>query len=126
MHNTVKAKLKEWSLRPEYVAFTDLQKYNVFVFAAIYALCNDVSPGIDGVTTNHLIYGNYESLRTQLSQDVWTDICVPVYSDRYYNPHIEKATLDPNIPNNYRPIILVLPLETSEFLLLPCDTACPN
>ena len=100
VHNTVKTTCREWSVKPEHIAFTDRQ-----IERAIIALRKNVSPGIDGITAEHFIYGNCESLRTHLKylyDGMIQHILVPSFlKTGIIIPILKKATLDPNIPNNY-------------------------
>ena len=49
VHDTVKTTFKEWSVKSEHIAFTDRQ-----IERAITAIRKNVSPGIDGITAEHL------------------------------------------------------------------------
>ena len=126
VHNTDKTMFREWSVKPEHIAFTDRQ-----IERATIALRKNVSPGIDGITTEHFIYGNCESLRTHLKclfNGMFQEILVPSFlKTGIIIPIWKKATLDPNIPNNNRPITLSSTHgKLIEFLILPQDTAHSN
>ena len=76
-HNTVKTTFREWSVKSELIAFTDCQ-----IERTIIALRKNVSPGIDGITAEHVIYGNCESLRTHLKclcNGMFQEILVPSF-----------------------------------------------
>ena len=47
VHNTILTTFREWSVKPEHIAFTDRQ-----IERAIIALRKNVSPGIDGITVD--------------------------------------------------------------------------
>ena len=126
VHITVKTTCREWSAKPEHIAFTDRQ-----IERAIIALRKNVSPGIDGITDEHFIFGNCESLRTHLKylyNGMFQEILVPSFlKTGIIIPILKKSTLDPNVPNNYRPITLSSTHgKLIEFLILPQDTAHSN
>ena len=66
------------------------------------------SPGIDGVTAEHLIYGNCNILRRHLSvlcSHIFNFTTVPaVLQTGVIVPILKKPTLNPNDPANFRPI----------------------
>ena len=90
------------------------------------------TPGIDGITTEHLSNGLKTSLPLYLSAlfsvclkygIVPNDFCVgPLV------PILKKNTLDPNVPKNYRPItISVIMSKTLEhFILEKCGDGTYN
>ena len=126
VHNTVKTKFMECLLRPKHDAFTDLQ-----IGRAINELCKIESPGIDGITAEQLIYGNCESLRSQLRHTynaMFEQIFVPSFLQTgIIIPKLKKTTLDPNIPNNHRPTTLGSTHgKLLEFLMLPRYTSRSN
>ena len=116
----------EWKTDAQHEAFTDSQ-----IDSAIIKLRKNVSPGIDGITAEHLIYGNCESLRSHLVNiynALFTHIIVPsVLSTGIIIPILKKPTLDTNVPNNYRPITLGSTHgKLLEILMLPQDAAHVN
>ena len=126
VHNTDKITFREWSVKPEHIAFTDRQ-----IERAIIALRKNVSPGIDGITAEHFIYGNCESLRTYLKclyNGMFREILVPSFlKTGNIIPILRKATLESNVPNNYRPITLSSTHgKLIEFLILPQYTVHSN
>ena len=73
-------------------------------------LCKNKSPGLDGITAEHLIYGK-SSLLCSLLASLYTVIlsraCVPtLFTTGLIVPILKKSTLNPNIVQNYRPITL--------------------
>ena len=74
-------------------------------------LNRDASPGPDGVTAEHLVYGSSpELLRTlaALLTACLDQMCVPTnFTCSTVVPLIKKNGLDPDCPDNYRPISLV-------------------
>ena len=68
------------------------------------------SPGIDGVTPEHIIYAASPELADILADTYSIMISFAIIPDIFQNslivPILKKSTLDPNIPNNYRPISL--------------------
>ena len=68
------------------------------------------SPGLDGITAEHLIYDK-SSLLCSLLASLYTVIlsraCVPtLFTTGLIVPILKKSTLNPNIAHNYRPITL--------------------
>ena len=85
------------------------------------------SPGLDGITAEHLIHGK-SSLLGSLLASLYTIIlsraCVPtLFTTGLIVPILKKSTLNPNIAQNYRPITLSsIHTKMVEALILP-DTA---
>ena len=69
-----------------------------------------ISPGCDGITTEHLLHGMCPALATTLSNlysAVLSTATVPsVISAGVIIPVLKKPSCDPNLPSNYRPITL--------------------
>ena len=82
------------------------------------------SPGLDGITVEHLIYGK-SSLLCSLLPSLYTVIqsraCVPTLSTTgLIVPILKKSTLTPNIAQNYRSITLSsIHTKMVEALILP-------
>ena len=68
------------------------------------------SPGMDGVSSEHLIYGKSKKLFLLLSSLFSTILSRAFVPECFYTgviiPILKKSTLDPNRPENYRPITL--------------------
>ena len=67
------------------------------------------SPGLDGITAEHLIYGK-SSLLFSLLASLYTVILSRAYVPTLCTtglivPILKKSTLNPNIAQNYQPII---------------------
>ena len=84
--------------------------YSDKVEKCIKSLKRNSSPGLDGVTSEYLVHGNSShlcrclaSLYTQMLTYNYVPTC---FSTGVIIPILKKATLDPNIPKNYRPITL--------------------
>jgi exonuclease III len=98
---------------------------------AILKLKRNVSPGLDLLTAEHFIFANCPELRTHLTDlynyilkfsiipnDLSLGVIIPI---------LKKPTLNPNTPNNYRPITLgSIHCKLLEFLLMPEDDAHIN
>ena len=76
----------------------------------IRSLNTNSAPGCDGITAEHLMWGNSEILcrhLAQIYQCMFTLKIVPdVIKLGVIAPQLKKAHLDPNDPNSYRPITL--------------------
>ena len=93
----------------------------------IYNLRKNKSPGLDGITAEHLIYGK-PSLLCSLLASLYTVIlsraCVPtlctLFATGLIVPILKKSILNPNIAQNYRPITLSsIHTKMVEALILP-------
>ena len=67
------------------------------------------SPGLDGITAEHLIYGK-SSLLFSLLASLCTVILSRAYVPTLFTtglivPILKKSTLNPNIAQNYQPIV---------------------
>ena len=66
------------------------------------------SPGMDGISSEHLIYGKSDKLLSLLSSFftvILSRACVPTcFQTGIIIPILKKSTLDPNNPEHYRPI----------------------
>ena len=97
----------------------------------IDGLNRNSSPGIDGITAEHLLYGKSDVLCTYLAKflsHILSHTVVPkIYSYGIIIPVLKKPTLNPNRPENYRPITLSSTFaKLTELLLLPNDDVHPN
>ena len=87
-------------------------------------LCQNKSPGLDGITAEHLIYGK-SSLLCSLLASLYTVLlsrtCVPtLFTTGLIVPILKKSTFNPNIAHNYRPITLSsIHTNMVEALILP-------
>ena len=87
-------------------------------------LVKNKSPGLDGITAEHLIYGK-SSLLCSLLASLYTIIlsraCVPtLFTTGLIVPILKKSTLIANIVKKYRPITLrSIDAEMVEALILP-------
>jgi retron-type reverse transcriptase len=98
---------------------------------AIIKLKRNVSPGIDLLTAEHFIYANSPELRSHLTS---LYNCLLTFSVIPYDislgviiPILKKPALNPNLPNNFRPITLgSIHCKLLEFLLMPDDDAHIN
>ena len=90
----------------------------------ISKLSKNKSPGLDGITAEHLIYGK-SSLLCSLLASLYTIIlsraCVPtLVTTGLIVPILKKSTLNANIAKNYRPItISSIHTKMAEALILP-------
>ena len=90
----------------------------------ISKLIKNQSPGLDGITAEHLIYGK-SSLLCSLLASLYTIIlsraCVPtLFTTGLIVPILKKSTLNANIAKNYRPITLSsIHTKMVEALILP-------
>ena len=96
---------------------------------AIDQLKHNCSPGLDGISSEHLRYGNSLLLHEVLA-DMYT-VClryhiVPtVFKKGVIVLIIKKPCLNPNVPSNFRPITLMSTMaKVMELLLLPYDELC--
>ena len=74
----------------------------------IYNLRKNKSPGLDGITAEHLIHG--KSLLCSLLASLYTAIlsraCIPtLFTTGLIVPILKKFTLNLNIAQNYQPIV---------------------
>ena len=90
----------------------------------IFNLRKNKSPGLDGITAEHLIYGK-SSLLCPLLASLYTGILSRAYVPTLFTtglivPILKKSTLNPNIAQNYRPITLSsIHTKMVEALILP-------
>ena len=75
----------------------------------ISKLRKNKSPGLDGITAEHIIYGK-SSLLCSLLASLYTVIlsraCVPIlFTTGLIVPILKKSTLNLNIAQNYQPIV---------------------
>lgn len=109
-----------------HVPFTDAELND-----AITNLKRNVSPGIDLLTAEHFIHANSPELRSHLV-DLYNHLlsCSAIPYDISLGmiiPILKKPALNPNIPNNFRPITLgSIHCKLLEFLLMPSDCAHMN
>ena len=90
----------------------------------IDTLRHNASPGIDGVTAEHLQYGKSDilcSILASLYSVILTYSYVPsTFTCGVIVPVIKKSTLNPNLPENYRPITLTTMFaKMLEYILVP-------
>ena len=68
------------------------------------------APGVDGVTSEHLVHGRSPALLAALARllsHCLSTCCVPAsFADSAVVPLLKKSTLDPNCMDNYRPIAI--------------------
>jgi hypothetical protein len=92
---------------------------------------HNASPGVDGITAEHLQYGKSDvlcNLLTSLFNMILSHKCIPSsFCHGVIVPLLKKPTLNPNQPENYRPITISTTLsKILEFMLIPdadiCDT----
>ena len=114
---------------------TNDSKYDGFtdsaLDSAIRNLKNNVSPGLDGITAEHLIYGNSPNLQKcllSLYNTIVQSVIVPdSLAIGMIVPVLKKATLNPNISGNYRPITVgSTHCKLLELLMMPEDKAHDN
>ena len=90
--------------------FTDTQLTPKIVDKYIKSLNRNCAPGMDGITAEHLQFGNCELLCKHLSELYnfmlsWN--CVPyIFTLGIIIPILKKSSLNANCPQNYRPITL--------------------
>ena len=89
--------------------------------------CNS-SPGYDGITAEHLSFGKSDILLDRLAylyNAILTYSIVPsVFLTGIIVPILKKSTLNPNIAENYRPIMLSSVLaKMAELFMIPDDNA---
>jgi hypothetical protein len=87
-------------------------------------LRHNASPGIDGMTAEHLQYGKSDTLCTILASlysVLLSYSCVPsTFTYGVIIPVIKKSTLNPNLPEHFRPITLTTMLaKMLEYILIP-------
>ena len=75
----------------------------------IYNLRKNSSPGLDGITAEHFIYGK-SSLLCSLLASLYTVILSRAYVPTLFTtglivPTLKKSTLNPKIAQNYQPIV---------------------
>ena len=89
------------------------------------------SPGPDGILAAHLKYGNSLQLRSHLSalysiMFYWS-IVPSIFNTGIIIPILKKSTLNPNDPNNYRPITLSSVFaKMAEMFMIPEDKVHDN
>ena len=96
---------------------------------AISALRKNVSPGTDGIQAEHLIHGNCDELVSHLAvtyNSMFSHTVTPdILSIGIIIPILKKPTLNPNKPDNYRPITLSpTHIKLIEILMMPSDKSC--
>ena len=94
-------------------------------------LNHNCSPGPDGVSTEHLVYGESDNLCQHLAaiySAVLSRGVVPTgFTLGIIIPILKKATANPNTPENYRPITLSsVHCKLVELVINPIDTACDS
>jgi hypothetical protein len=99
---------------------------------SIAKLKRNSSPGLDGITAEFLLYGRSNVLTQHLAalySNLLTHNCIPsVFSTGVLVPILKKATLDPSLPSNYRPITISSVFsKLFEILIFPSNvTLCNN
>ena len=97
----------------------------------ISKLRHNASPGMDGMTAEHLQYGKSDTLCSALSKlfsVILTYMCIPSsFCHGVIVPILKKSTLNPNQAESYRPITISTTLsKLLERMLIPnseiCDT----
>ena len=96
---------------------------------AISSMRNNVSPGIDGIQAKHLIHGNCDELVSHLAvsyNSMFSHTVMPdILSMGIIIPILKKPTLNPNKPDNYRPITLSSThIKLIEILMMSSDKSC--
>jgi len=99
------------------------------VSSVLLKLSRNSSPGIDGVCAEHLLYGSSPALCSALAaiySVILSDNIVPgVFETGIIIPIIKKPSLNPNKPENYRPITLGSTYaKIAELLIYPSFTPC--
>ena len=89
------------------------------------------SPGLDGITPEHLIYGKSMllcSLLATVYSVILSSACVPTsFTTGLIVPVLKKSTLNPNIVKNYRPITLsCIHTKVIESLIIPSTDICDS
>ena len=83
---------------------------NEDVIRFIKKLKKGTSSGADGITPEHMIYTASPELANILADTYTLMISLAIIPDLFQSsiivPILKKATLDPNIPTNYRPIAI--------------------
>ena len=97
------------------------------ILTAIKNLKKGTSPGIDDITSDHLVHATSHKLADLLANVYSIIITSAVIPDLFKNsiiiPILKKPTLDPDNPTNYRPISLSsIHTKLIENTLLPEDT----
>ena len=97
---------------------------------AISSMRKNVSPGTDGIqAAGHLIHGNCDELVSHLAvtyNSMFSHTVTPDFlSMGIIIPILKKPTLNPNKPDNYRPITLSSThIKLIEILMMPSDKSC--
>jgi exonuclease III len=99
--------------------------------SALRSLKTNVSPGLDGITAEHFLHGNCEPLRKCLlilyNTIVNCKIIPNTLAIGVIVPVLKKATLNPNVGGNYRPITIgSTHCKLLEMLMMPQDQAHDN
>ena len=89
-------------------------------------MANHTTPGVDGICSEHFIYGNRPTLCEILSciySSILNRGCVPKsFLTGILIQILKKPTLNPNVPKNYRPITLSSTYsKLIEMLIMPKD-----
>ena len=96
------------------------------VMSIVKSLKAGISPGCDGITTEHLQHGMCPALAVILANlysVILSTATVPsVVSAGVIIPVLKKPSCDPNLPSNYRPITLSsVHSKIIELLIMPCS-----
>ena len=89
------------------------------------------APGMDGISHEHLIFGNSEVLRSLLAS-LYSSILSTGYVPKLFTtgviiPVIKKSTLDPDDVSSYRPItISSVHTKAIESFIIPCSDISDN
>lgn len=94
------------------------------IMSLVKSLKCDKSPGCDGITPEHLLYGMSSVLANVLanfySLIISTATVPSVFTSGVIIPILKKPSCDPNTPSNYRPITLSsIHSKIAEMLLMP-------
>ena len=97
----------------------------------IAKLSKNCAPGIDGITTEHLLYGRSSTLLSFLANLYTCILCsntIPqIFQVGVIIPLLKKSTLDPNSTNSYRPITLSSThAKMIELFMKPEDDVCSS
>jgi hypothetical protein len=128
--STIAGKVKKWMEQTNVICKSDLFTPEL-VEKYIKSLNKGCSPGIDGVTAEHLQYGKSDALNSSLSamyNNMLTYSCVPrVFSCGIIVPIIKNSSLNSNLSSNYRPITLSsVHTKIIEMQMLPQYEVCDN
>lgn len=130
-HRIVAQQVRDWCESAKESPANETSMTPESVAKAIDALKRGTAPGVDGVSPEHLLHGKSDVLLHHLAtffRAIVTACVVPdMFSTGVIVPIVKKPTLDPALPENYRPLTLCSVItKVFESMIMPQYKAAPS